>query len=291
MRTFVLVVAGCVLLTSSTNADTRGYWRFEETSDPVVDWGPYGLNGTTTNAVRTGDVPVDPIPQNGFANMQSLYLGGDGYVTVPDDAGLLDFDQSFTIEAWVKLSRYGDYSHYGRQWLTLKKRINGGDYDCKTTYGLLVNGGSFGENLPAEYGFGKTTDRTGSELLLAFGGGSDNPSDIWWIASYLEVDNTDWNFVSVAFDADNDAVRFNINDEFDTISFTDLGHFIPEDHGPLVIGAHQNNDNEWNQFLDGSIDEVRISSGVVPEDRLLNVPEPATLAMLVAGVLGFLRRR
>ena len=245
---------------------TLGYWRFEETAGNVVDWGPNGLNGFVNGRSLVTDVPVNPVPQNGYANTQSVDLYGDGgRVQIDDPSGILDTDQSFTIEAWVRLNSWGEYGANGRQWLIQKKRIDVGHTDDRLTYGLLANAG----DLTSDFQYGKTSGRTGSELALMFG---YNNTLAWSIVSYLEVDDSDWHFISVAFDADNDEVRFNIDDQFETISFTDHGHFIPNNHGPLIIGAHQNASNQWNQWIDGKVDEVRISSGVLPAGQLLNAP-------------------
>jgi len=282
-RTF-LVACLVALGASSATADTLGYWRFEETAGNVVDWGPNGLNGFVNGRSLVTDVPVNPVPQNGYANTQSVDLYGDGgRGQIDDPSGILDTDQSFTIEAWVRLNSWGEYGANGRQWLIQKKRIDVGHTDDRLTYGLLANGG----NLETDFQYGKTSGRTGSELVLMFGNNANN----WSIVSYLEVDDADWHFVSVAFDADNDEVRFNIDDQFETISFTDHGHFIPNNHGPLIIGAHQNASNQWNQWIDGKVDEVRISSGVLPAEELLSVPEPGTLILLTLGSLALLRRR
>ena len=283
-RTF-LVACLVALGASSATADTLGYWRFEETAGNVVDWGPNGLNGFVNGRSLVTDVPVNPVPQNGYANTQSVDLYGDGgRVQIDDPSGILDTDQSFTIEAWVRLNSWGEYGANGRQWLIQKKRIDVGHTDDRLTYGLLANAG----DLTSDFQYGKTSGRTGSELALMFG---YNNTLAWSIVSYLEVDDSDWHFISVAFDADNDEVRFNIDDQFETISFTDHGHFIPNNHGPLIIGAHQNASNQWNQWIDGKVDEVRISSGVLPAEELLSVPEPGTLILLTLGSLALLRRR
>jgi hypothetical protein len=119
-----------ILASIGPTALGEGYWRFEEAGGAtVLDWGPYGLDGTL-NALpfRITDVPVDPVLQNDLPNTQSLDLNwqstsSGGAFTVQDTTGQLSFgDASFTIEAWVKLDHVSDPSSANeQQWLCQKK--------------------------------------------------------------------------------------------------------------------------------------------------------------------------
>ncbi|MCP3903959.1 MAG: hypothetical protein GY715_10030, partial [Planctomycetes bacterium] len=248
----------------------QGHWRFEEPGGTtVLDSGPNALDGTL-NALptRTGDVPVDPVPQTALANTQSLALNwqsgtSGGFFTVPDTGGALSMgNQDFTIEAWVKLDHLsttaGDNQ---RQFLCQKKTLP--SQDGQIDYALLAQRGN---NSGPSPNFGKTSGFSGRELQLYFGTGSG--SSTWGVTSNLEINDLGWHFVSVAYDTTVNIVRFGIDNTFETILFNDNPHVT--NSGPLRVGSHQNGVGTNNFFLRGTIDELRISRGVVPVAGLLN---------------------
>ena len=244
----------------------QAYWRFEEADgSTVVDSGPHGLDGTS-NALpfRTAGVPVDPVPQNEFANTQSLNLNwqsssSGGFFTVPDTDGLLTMgNQSFTIEAWVKLDHLSTTGgNNQRQFLCQKKPLP--SQDAGLDYAVLVQRG----NNAAGTTYGKTSGFSGRELQVYFGTGSGN----WNVTSFLQINDFDWHHVHVAYDADHETVRFGLDEQYDTVPFSP--HNRVTNDGPLRVGSHQNGVGVDNFFLRGTIDELRISRGVVPLDRLL----------------------
>lgn len=70
----------------------------------------------------------------------------------------------------------------------------------------------------------------------------------------------------------------------------DLSGVVPDgDDGPLLIGSHMglSSVEVWN----GLIDRIRFSEGVVDTGDFIAVPEPATMALLGAGLLGLAARR
>ena len=248
----------------------QAHWRFEEAGgDTALDSGPNGLDGTL-NALpfRTTDVPVDPVPQSGLVNTQSLDLNwqstsSGGFFTVPDTGGALTMgNQNFTIEAWVKLDHLSNTgSNDQRQYLCQKKTLP--SQDGQLDYAFLVQRGLIdpGTN------YGKSSGITGRELMLVFGTGSG--TSVWGVTSYLQINDLNWHFVSVAFDTNNNTVRFGIDDTFEAVSFSDNPRVT--NSGPLRVGSHQNGVGTDNFFLRGTIDELRISRGVVPVTELLNV--------------------
>ncbi len=253
-------------------ADTVGYWRFEEAGGTtVVDWGPYGLDGTL-NALpfRSADVAVDPVPSVNFANTKSLDLNwqstsSGGFLTVPVTGYELTLgNQNFTIEAWVRLDQLSDTSsHDQRQYLCMKKPLSSSDEILD--YAVLVQ---MGNNDTLSPNYGKTSGFSGRELQLVFGGGY--AASIWGVTSNLEIIDTDWHFVSVAYDTYNGVVRFGIDNIFETIPFLDNSKVVND--GQLRVGSHQNSSGADNQFLRGSIDELRISLRFLPPEHLLNAP-------------------
>jgi parallel beta-helix repeat protein len=255
----ILVIGAVGLAASSAGAvGPAGYWRFEEPGGAtVVDSGPNGLDGTLNGLpVRSPDIPVDPVPATEQANTQSLDLGWQsttmgGRFNVVDPAGYLSMgDTSFTIEAWVRLDHVSDTSGGGqRQYLCQKKSNAGPDTDMD--YAFLVQAGDLGS--------------TGRELALRFADGATAMTQL----STLEIGDMSWHHVSVAYDADASQLRFGIDGTFETIPFAKPNH---TNGGPLRVGAHQNSAGDHNQFLRGTIDEVRIAAWYVPVELLLDAP-------------------
>jgi len=238
-----------------------GYWRFEQETGPVLDSGPNGLDGTGSGVAPITDVPVDPVPQSTAANLRAGDLAGSGYVTVPDSGGLLTMNgASFTIESWVRLDQLSDTSGSDqRQFLVQKKVIGagGGGVD----YSVLAQNGNLFSSIDTNYG--KGSGFSGREIVLLFGNGSIS----WTVTSYLQINDTDWHHVSVAYDGGTGDVRFGLDGAFETIESSGPGH--TGNTGPLLIGAHTNASGAYNQFLRGAVDEVRIAAGVVPVELLL----------------------
>ncbi len=244
--------------------DPVGYWRMEAASGDVLDSGPNGLDGMPTDASRVSEVAVDPVPQLVEVNLQSLELGGNGFVTVPDPSDVLSMgNQSFTLEGWVKLDDLSNTTSVDeRQYLFQKKSLSAGD--VAADYAFLVQRGLL-EISPI---YGKTAGITGRELTLVFGNGSSS----WGVTSNLQIRDLEWHHVSVAYNAEDDEVRFGLDGAFDTISFNSNGHTT--NTGPLTIGSHTNASGDHNMFLRGTADEVRIRTGFIPEAELLRSASP-----------------
>ena len=213
----------------------QAYWRFEEINEgEIFDSSPLALHGTLEGpGVSTSAVPVDLIPQSREDNTQALDLGwldvtNGGYILVPDEDLLLTMgNRDFTIEAWVKLDQLSDTSDGNqRQVLVQKKRDSSPDKELD--YMVLVQRGA----LSPEPNFGKNEDFSGREIQLIFGTGGTT----WGITSNLEINDTEWHFVSIAFDAISDAVRFGLDNTFETIPFEANPRAIND--GPLRIGSH-----------------------------------------------------
>jgi len=233
-----------------------GYWRFEEASGATAtDSTGNGLDGTL-NALpfRISDVPVDTVPGTGQTNQTSLYLGwasttAGGLVRVPDTGGLLSAgSSSFTLEAWVRLDHVSNTGGPDqRQWLCQKKLL--GTQDPFLDYGLLVQSGDLGSN--------------GRELSFRWGDGSTSTG----VRSSLQIEDTEWHFVSVAYDAASGQLRFGLDGEFDSQSISRSGL---TNTGDLLIGGHENGLGIPNHFLRGTVDEFRMSRVFLSPDLLLD---------------------
>ena len=240
-----------------------GYWRFEEPGGTTIaDAGPRGLDGTTTDTNPTADISTAVIPVTGAENLLGRNISGAGSILVPDPAGDLSFgDAGFTIEAWVRVDQRSDTSGPNqRQTIVQKKGIAAGG--ATLDYLFLAQAGDAPENLPRNYG--KNADFTGRELGIIFGNGSET----WMVTSNFQINDGDWHHVSVSLDAVRNKIRFTIDEVSQRIDFDEIGHTTND--GPLLIGAHTNANGNYNQFLRGAIDEVRITEGVLPLDLLLD---------------------
>jgi len=238
-----------------------GYWRFEEGAGPALDASGNGHTGTVTNAVRSTEVPVDPVPLTGEMNVHSLdFAGASARVTIPDSSGLLSMGAAgLTIEAWVKLDQLSDTSGSNqRQWLCQKKP--NASTDPFLDYAVLVQRG---DNGSASLNFGKTGGFSGRELQVVLGTGAIS----WSVTSHLELDHLDWAYLRIAIDLPHSEVTFTLDDRSETVLFPpQIG---APNSGPLVLGAYQSSSGTYQQFLRGKVDEVRVSQGIVPDHFLL----------------------
>ena len=264
------LVASLVISGIASLAHADAYWRFEESGGvTVIDSGPAGLDGTLNPLpVRLPDVAADPVPHAGLGNTRSLDLNwlspsAGGFLDVPDTGGQLSFGagRSFTIEAWVRLEHLSDTSSNNeRQYLCQKKPLAASNDTLD--YAVLVQRGNSGPGVT----YGKTSGYSGRELQVLFGTGEG----VWNVTSFLEIDDFAWHHVSVAYDAENNLVRFGLDGVFDVIPVGTDARII--NSGPLRIGGHDNASGLNNFFLRGSVDEVRVSRRFVPTEQLLDAP-------------------
>ncbi len=230
-----------------------GHWRFEEAlGTGLDDASGNGVGGfLSLPADRVANVPVTTVPQTGLANQQALDLfwtstSSSGSAEIPDPTSrLASGGQSFTLQAWVQLDQIATNGNAERQWLLQRKPALSGD--SQLDYSLIVQTGGGGGpcNLAAWFG-------DGSNLLP--------------VTSSLEILDTEWHHVSLAYDAQRRQLRFGLDGAFEEIGFTKPAWSPP---ASVLIGAHSNAAGTRNQFLRGQVDEVMISRGFVPQDALL----------------------
>ena len=248
-------------------APSTAWWRFEGDGVAAADSGPNGLEGILTNAVRSTDVPLGTIPLTGDENTRGLALGSGARMIVDDPAEVLALETgTFTIEAWVRLEELADTSGNGqRQWLACRKPVGG---DQRIDWGVLVQGGNYPDSCRAVYG--GPAARTGRELVFTAGDGSGDSTRKWSAVSTLRIDDDDWHHVAVSVDLLGRRVRFVLDDRIDDVEIGE--RVFPAGEGPLQIGCHVNASGDFNQFLRGRIDEVRIQPGAATPARLLDFP-------------------
>ena len=81
------------------------------------------------------------------------------------------------------------------------------------------------------------------------------------------IDDLEWHFVSLAYDAPRRLLRFGLDGVFESHLFDKPAI---SNAGPLLIGAHENGSGVRNQFLRGTIDEVRFTRAFLPPEDLLD---------------------
>jgi len=213
----------------------------------------------------SSDVFATQLPGTGEANSLSLQLDpiGPQYVTVPHDPSLWFSSGSFTVEAWVRLDGLATgTTSDDRRWLVVKKAE--ATDDQTTEFGFLVQAGAA---VHPNLRYGKQGDFCGRELALMFANDNYLSDGIWVVVSHLEIQDSDWHYVSAAYDVRHGTVRFVLDGESEEIDIEDPGRWTSQ--GPLVIGAHPNLSGVVANGMDGAVDELRISRGYVPAEDLL----------------------
>ena len=239
-----------------------GYWRFDDdTGATALDSGPLALDGAVTGAPRSDEGVVAEIPQTNRINVACRVPAGNGWITVPDTGGALSMgDTDFTIEAWVRIDELSDTSGPNqRQTLVQKKRLSAGG--SVTDYLVLVQAGDASTSSSSNYG--KQSGHTGRELAVTFGTGSGT----FTVTSFLQIRDGDWHHVSVSHDSTERSIRFTLDGAVDHQAFDSFSRVVND--GPLLLGAHTNAAGNYNHFLRGSFDEIRVVRGPVPLELLL----------------------
>ena len=273
-----LVLEGDLDASSDLPADdpdhlTALYLRFEEGSagEPASDvddeQGDPSNDGTAVgDPLYTDDVFAPDVPNTGATNLLALALDSASpqYVSVAHHPSLWFSSDSFTVEAWVRLDALATgTTSDDRRWLAVKKAEASDDQT--TEFGFLAQAGAA---VHANLRYGKQGGFSGRELAVMFANDNYQTEGIWAVVSNLEIQDTDWHYVSVAYDAYAGIVRFVLDGDSEAIVVEDPGRW--SDLGPLTIGAHPNLSGVVANGLDGGVDELRISRGFVPEEDLLN---------------------
>ena len=242
-------------------------WRFEGTGNTAEDEGGLGLDASLTNVARQAATPNAAVPLTDEANAGSLAFGNGARMVVSDPSGVLALGgDAFTIEGWVRLDELADTSGNGqRQWLACRKPVGG---DELIDWGALVQGGNYPASCRDVYG--GPVVRNGRELVFTGGEGVGDSSFKWAAVSTMRIEDTDWHHVAFSVDLQQRVVRFALDGMVENVP---LGkRYFPSGGGPLRIGCHVNASGAVNQFLRGSLDELRVSTGLAQVDRLLDFP-------------------
>jgi len=258
----------------AANSPVAGYWRFDNgvagaqapaATGSIADYSGKGNHGTAMNAsgstkpVYRSDV-AQPLVGGAYNDLSLDFNSSQNhYVAVPN-APSLDFDgdtDTYTIEGWVKLEPGAS----GRQYLVQKKVIGDGDGDQQ--YALLANIGDLataGVQF-TQPGFTPTSRQVG----MAFANGSQQYTAV----STQSITDNEWHYVAATLNANNDTVRFVVDDQMEVLHGVSLSHYVPTD-APLIFGGHFNSSSVFSPRTNGRLDEIRISAGEPRPDGLLS---------------------
>ncbi|MEX1087837.1 MAG: LamG domain-containing protein [Phycisphaeraceae bacterium] len=264
---FLLVVVAVSSI--QVSAATIGYWRFEDSPGFTADSSGNGFtlatNGTAPTQITKPAAFPTPVPGNGLPNAESASFGGAGHFTAADNA-LFSVGSQFTIEAFISSS---DYSTTAAQILAAQ-------------YAASSNNRAWHFSLT-----------TGGVLRLGLSSGGTGATEVTTLSPYTLDDGDDY-YVAAVFDgtlAEANRITFyikNLTDNgpilsqaassaissvFDSITSFTIG-------GAVDMSAGGGNRND--RFT-GAMDEVRWSNSALTQSQLLIIPEPASLALLIAG--------
>jgi hypothetical protein len=263
VRSVAVVLAGLLLVPGFARAGRL---------DGLVAYYPFSgnANDATSNG-NDGTAHGTSLVRDIFGNLASAYhFDGSQYIDAPNPAALLS-GSALTVSAWVYLDRITA----GTMQVVQK---DSADLDSlPNAFGMTIlgTGNCSGDNCVSTSRFGLTLNIGGAYYSGA------------WSAAVLEAGR--WYHLAATYD--NSKVVLWVNGSPDSV-YALTGNFASNGDA-LNIGRLASRDSNYFQ---GTIDEVMIYNRALSGeeiDDLSDVPEPATLGLLCAGIAGLavLRRR
>jgi len=264
MKKTLIFSMAVVMLCLSVNAATVAYWRFEDGTNGVVN-GTYldtsgnGSTMTVNGGTGTSDVPWPTVPKTSQANLlAATYENGSN---------------AFTIEAIVKFNGNTNWDVHARPGIVCKEGNN-------VTYPF------FNLQLDENDKIRVVTSRTSPSERRLYG------------STTLEMGK--WYALAVTYNplesGSERTVKLYLKGELDA-SYNYEGScggpwsgIILDGDTPWTIGRGMR-DNGPKGYVDGTIDEVRISDAVLAESDFLAIPEPSLIFGGIALALLAFRRK
>lgn len=265
----VLITAIAMISVSPAQADSLGYWDFDEASGSALDAGTGGndgalLGGAARSATIFGQTPLTT------PNVNSMEFFNDGDAVnmgTSPDVGANDF----TLEGWVNIRAGGADSFP----LIAGKLISGNFLDRGFELQARPDG-----SVGGEAGTGKWQAR----FAIRFGGSQDQV-----LSADLDFD-TWYHLAGVRRGTGAGAVELFVDGvsqgtaSSGHIDLTSGQHFS-------IGGANLGGGGGFGRALDGFIDEVRLSDTALAPSEFL-IPEPGSLSLLATAMaLMGMRRR
>lgn len=270
MIAFAFMATGALgLHLSPVQAGTIAYWKFENSGSLTTDSSGNGHGLTNSGVTAASSGPNNP--SAGYA-----YFNGSGTITTATALNLNSYNQ-LTVEFFVKFDGapgsvvmlYEAGANYGA--------TNGGiaSYlDSGFLYGAYQSTGSF---IPTSY----HSDRVAGTVVTSGTG----------------LQDSGWHHVAVLYDRNTAVVADKMKLYVD---YTQVG---TEFHNGALSQAFANatfflgSRNQSDFLLKGWMDEFRISDALLAPNQFVQftpIPEPASLALLLMGMVGlncFRKRR
>ncbi len=252
----------CVVARADLNQGLIAHWKFDEGS---------GIHAGDSAGGHTGTIYGGAAWVAGVSGPALDFNGSTAYVQVPDaeafSFGNGTHDAAFTLAAWVK--------HRGDSAVP-------DDIVSKYAWPGFEN----------EYMFRVNPGNTLSVFLF------DATNDYrLGIMTDTELDSN-WRFVTATYDGSGTIAGLKLfidgAQQATTIVFNNPSYVAMHNTtAPVEIACGRRAGDQWDEYLTGAIDEVRMYDRALSADEVheLYVPEPSALALLAVPALGAMRRR
>jgi len=253
-----------IIRNSTATPNTVAYWRFEDGENGVENSSYADISGndstmTVSGATGTDDVPFPVVPVTKATDeLSAVYVStaanaGDYLFTAGSEfIDTYNFEAGWTIEAIVKFDSFTDYGAYERPGIVCKEGNN-------LSYPFF--------NLQLEPSSGKLRVVTSR----------DQPSERRFYSSLILVTGK-WYAIAVTYDRNasgtDRAVKLYVKEETDSVyefegtSGGPWSSIILNGDTPWTIGRGMRSGNPKG-YVDGIIDEVRISTSPLEMDKFL----------------------
>ena len=256
----MIVACVVVILSRQANADLIVHLTVPESSgSTTVNSGTAGGLGTLGGGVSfVADEPSVEAAPTGY----SLAMDGtaNSRVTFDPIPEFQQYNNRMVIAAWVKIS---DFSHYHH----------------------LIHVSSNSSGLPTGFVMAVRTDK---RLEVSFRPASQNV--MYANSGLATIEPGVWTHVAGKIDTVADTITLYINGE---------KRYTKSISGANMITGDSNTQFTLNRLpgvdaslFNGEIDDVRIYNNDMTDEEIANlVPEPATIGLIIIGILGYIRRR